>query len=653
MKTRAFCILTFFISIIACTSSHDVVISNPVDVAMGDPFVMLASDGHYYMFGTTSSTGFKAYRSDDLSQWDDLGLVYDGKQSGSWTVDCYWAPEVFEYQGKFYMFFSANWKENPTDEEENFRIGVAVSDSPAGPYVEMYDRPIFDPGYPIIDADVLFEEDGRCYLYYSRCCYKHPVESEIAKIAREEGKYEEIEESWVYGVEMKPDFSGVIGEPVVLLQPPYSIDDLQSEWESRSVAAGEANRRWTEGSLILKKDGIYYMMYSSNYYQGENYAIGYATASSPLGPFSKSSDNPVLQKNTAEGGNVTGVGHNSVTYSRDGKHMYCVYHGRTQATGNDRVVFVDEMEIKDGKLTVFGPTTAPKHKPLPLADPYILCDGDTYYLYGTGANNGIAVYTSKDLESWESPSGEDFYLALRRGDSWGRRWFWAPEVYKVDDNKYIMYYSAEEHICAAVSDSPVGPFKQSELKPMRPDEKGIDNSMFIDDDGKAYIFWCRFIDGNQIWMAELEDDLVTIRPGTERFCIKMSQEWETDMPSVNEGAFVIKHKGIYYLTYSANDYRSQKYGIGYATTDDLSKPWTKYEGNPVLQSPGDLVGVGHHTLFTDRKGHRRIVYHSHYSKDSVQPRLIQISSYLFRKSMNGPDILQVSDKYITPYYVSE
>ena len=83
----------------------------------------------------------------------------------------------------------------------------------------------------------------------------------------------------------------------------------------------------------------------------------YATSDSPLGPFRKADNNPVLQRNTASGGTVTGTGHNSVTRSKDGKHLYCVYHGRTEATGDERVVFIDEMTIRDGRLTVQGPTT--------------------------------------------------------------------------------------------------------------------------------------------------------------------------------------------------------------------------------------------------------------------------------------------------------
>jgi beta-xylosidase len=342
----------------SCKNRKEITIQNPLPVAFGDPFLLRASNGEYYMYGTTDNmNGFGVYSSTDLITWIDRGQAYRGAEPGSWTTDCFWAPEVYEREGKYYMFFSSNWKENPNNDLEVFRIGVAVADSPTGPFVDMYDRPIFDPGYPIIDANVLWDNDGRVYLYYSRCCYKHPVESELAEWARAKGMYDEIEESWVYGIEMKSDFSGVIGEPVALLTPPATMSDPQTEWESRSVTAGEINRRWTEGSYIVKRGNTYYMMYSANFYGGQYYAVGYATAESPLGPFTKSPDNPVLQKNTDKGGDVTGTGHNMIHTLPSGE-MLCVYHGRTTKTGNRRMVFIDRMEITpEGSLIVHGPTT--------------------------------------------------------------------------------------------------------------------------------------------------------------------------------------------------------------------------------------------------------------------------------------------------------
>ena len=337
-------------------------ISNPLPIELGDPFLLHASDGRYYMYGTSESglDGFGAYVSDNLIDWENLGQVYKGGTPEQWNIDCFWAPEVYEQNGKYYMFFSANSKDNPNNYGENFKIGVAVSDSPAGPFTDLYDRPIFEIDYPVIDANVLFDDSGKCYLYYSRCCYMHPVDSEIAQKAKEDGIYDEIEESWVYGVELKPDFSGIIGEPVKLLAPPQSLDDVQAEWESRSVTAQEAPRRWTEGSYIFKKDGKYYIMYSANAFFGGNYAVGYATADSPLGPFEKSGDNPILSENKSKGGNVIGTGHNMAMQMPDG-NFYTVYHGRLSDNPEKRVVLIDKMNFDDkGNLSIEGPTTDPQ-----------------------------------------------------------------------------------------------------------------------------------------------------------------------------------------------------------------------------------------------------------------------------------------------------
>jgi beta-xylosidase len=147
------------------------------------------------------------------------------------------------------------------------------------------------------------------------------------------------------------------------------MSDKQAEWESRSVTSHEVNRRWTEGSVTFKKDDTYYIMYSANHFAGKNYAVGYATSKSPLGPFKKSDDNPILQKNTGKGGLVTGTGHNSITYSPDRKEMFCVYHGRTAATGDERVVFIDRMTVNNGKITVNGPTTTPQKLPSGVIEP--------------------------------------------------------------------------------------------------------------------------------------------------------------------------------------------------------------------------------------------------------------------------------------------
>jgi hypothetical protein len=214
---------------------------NPLKVSIGDPYVLKAADGHYFIYGTGGgggpfgggkdpSTAFPTFTSVNLVDWTEVGLTYKRDPATSWCIGAFWAPEVYQVNDRFYMFYSAQWRQNPTEEKENFRIGIAVADKPTGPFHDVKNEPLFDPGYPAIDADVLFDDDGRAYLYYSRCCYKHPVESELAEQVRKSGAYQEIEESWIYGVELKPDLSGIIGEPVVVLRPPVSLSDPNSEW---------------------------------------------------------------------------------------------------------------------------------------------------------------------------------------------------------------------------------------------------------------------------------------------------------------------------------------------------------------------------------------------------------------------------------------
>ena len=279
---------------------------------------------------------------------------------------------------------------------------------------------------------------------------------------------------------------------------------------------------------------------------------------------------------------------------------------------------------------------------VPLGDPFIMLWEGKYYAYGTYSNDGIAVYVSNDLLTWEGTTS----LALHKDEVWADRWFWAPEVYAVN-GKFYMYYSADEHICVATSDSPLGPFRQEIQKPMIADEKCIDNSMFMDANGKPYLFFDRFNDGLNVWVAELESNLIDIKPETMKKCINVSQAWEEVWPRVNEGPFVFKHNDKYYMTYSANSYESQFYGVGFATATSPTGPWVKYEKNPVLQKPGNLVGVGHSAMFTDKEGKLRIVFHAHNNTSQIHPRHMYISSVAF-ENIGGQEILTIDKNYLTP-----
>lgn len=305
-------------------------------------------------------------------------------------------------------------------------------------------------------------------------------------------------------------------------------------------------------------------------------------------------------------------------------------------------LFVVCSSAPDENFKEFVPPTS-----IPLADPFILYDNGQYYLYGTNSPDGIAVAVSTNLKTWKWPENKKYFNALHKDDSYGNKFFWAPEVYKIGD-KYLMYYSAEEHICAAWGDSPLGPFKQVEKKPMR-EAKGIDNHLFIDDDGKPYLFWVHYSGGQQVWVAELEDDYMTIKQGTEILCSRPEQEWETIWPTVNEGPFVLKHEGKYYLTYSANSYESQHYAVGYAVASNPKGPWVKYENNPILHQPSGLVGTGHHAFFKDKDGYDRVVFHSHNKPGQIHPRIMHIGTYGFEDVEDGDDNLYIDKQFFTPH----
>lgn len=279
---------------------------------------------------------------------------------------------------------------------------------------------------------------------------------------------------------------------------------------------------------------------------------------------------------------------------------------------------------------------------VPLADPYILLDGDTYYAYGTNDANGIRCYTSDDLRVWKYEG-----LALNKTNTTETQWFWAPEVYHIGD-KYIMYYSANEHLYAATATSPKGPFKQVgsfQMENLIGDEKCIDSHVFIDEDSTAYIFFVRFTDGNCIWQAKLSDDFITPVEGTLRKCFAASQSWELKMGRINEGPNIIKKGRRYYLTYSGNHYESQDYAVGYAyTTNIATGTWIKYTNNPILRRWDDLVGTGHHSLFYDKEGALRIVFHTHNSTEAIGPRLMYIGTMQFRNN----NLVMLNDPVIRP-----
>ncbi len=283
-----------------------------------------------------------------------------------------------------------------------------------------------------------------------------------------------------------------------------------------------------------------------------------------------------------------------------------------------------------------------------FADPFILLHEGTYYAYGTHADHGIACAVSTDLMQWRMAGNASEGLALHMNDAYGEKWFWAPEVYR-HKGKFYMLYTGDVHACIAVSDSPLGPFVQQEKRPYFLDETTLDNTLCFDAEGTPYMFYVRTNDGNNIWSVQLTDDLLAAKEETMRYCLRADKPWERVRAKVVEGPFVLRCNDKYLLTYSANDYQSPMYGVGFATSNSLGGLWKKHDKNPVLQRRNGLVGLGHHSFFRDRDGRLRIVFHAHASEQAVHPRFMVISEAF----LSSDGVLSISDDFLIPQLATE
>lgn len=272
-----------------------------------------------------------------------------------------------------------------------------------------------------------------------------------------------------------------------------------------------------------------------------------------------------------------------------------------------------------------------------LADPTVFYQHGTYYLYGTvggDANQGFIAYTSPDLKTWEKSEKNGDGYVLRKGDAWGTAGFWAPQVFAYG-GKFYMAYVANENIALAESSSPLGPFIQKTKSPLAAPVKQIDPFVFIDDDGKKYLYHVRLTGGNKIFVAELTEDFSALKEETLRACITATEPWENTAGAawpVTEGPTVLKHNNLYYLFYTANDFRNPDYATGYATSTSPYGPWKKFEGNPVLSRKNIGVnGTGHGDFVRDKRNNLFYVFHTHYSDSAVAPRRTAIIKTHFLK----------------------
>jgi len=239
-----------------------------------------------------------------------------------------------------------------------------------------------------------------------------------------------------------------------------------------------------------------------------------------------------------------------------------------------------------GADTLHAPAPA---LPGPNADPHIAAFGDTYYLYpttdgieGWGAKS-FSAWSSKDLKTWKN---EGVILDLPRDLTWANRNAWAPAM-ATKNGKYYFYYTAAQSVGVAVAPSPTGPFKDPLGHALVAKDayrgQAIDPMVFVDDDGSAYLYWGQ----GQCHVVKLNADMTSYDPAA---VVEFKPE------GYNEGSFVLKRQGKYYLMWSEFDTRDPRYSVAYATSSSPMGPWVKASGPPVLHGRGPVKGAGHHSV---------------------------------------------------------
>lgn len=236
-----------------------------------------------------------AFSSPDLVHWTKHPRVLS---IGSilWAERALWAPSVIEKGGKYFFFFGANDIQNNS---ELGGIGVAVADTPAGPFRDLLGEPLIGQihnGAQPIDQFV-FEDNGRHYMMYG---------------------------GWGHCniVRLNEGFTGLV------------------PFEDGATFKEITPRGYVEGPFLFKRGGKYYFMWSEGGWGGPNYRVAYAIASSPLGPFERIGT--ILQQDPEV---ATGAGHHSVIHVPNTDDWYIVYHRRPlgEPGANHRVTCIDRM----------------------------------------------------------------------------------------------------------------------------------------------------------------------------------------------------------------------------------------------------------------------------------------------------------------------
>ncbi len=284
MKKILFLFLTLF-SAIGYSQDNEIFFADPT---------VFVENGKYYMTGTRNiePLGFTMLESTDLKNWKEIetkdsNLILKGGSKTFGTIN-FWAPQIFKENGKYCITYTAN--------EQTV---LASSDKISGPYLQKEVKAI-DNSEKNIDSFLFKDEDGKYYLYHVRF---------------KKGNY-----IWVAEFDIN---KGKIIEGTL-----KKCFDCTQDWED---TPNYKSNPVMEGPTVFKKDGLYYMIYSANHFRNIDYAVGYAVAPSPKGPWKKYEGNPIIHRSIV---GENGSGHGDLFKGLDGQYYYVfhVHNSKTEVT---------------------------------------------------------------------------------------------------------------------------------------------------------------------------------------------------------------------------------------------------------------------------------------------------------------------------------
>lgn len=266
--------------------------------------------------------GVPLYKSKDLENWQFVNYIVERPDSTQWYYRRFWAPEIQKINGKFYAIFNCR---NAKAGYEWQHAGYAVADNIEGPYkVVTKDAPLTRGN----DLTLFEDDDKRTYAFW------HTIKSDgsfwmgSAEIDLETAKF--ISTPKMAITTGKADFElDKDGKPIVIFRLGRHQKKITKcyEWDSQGI----------EGAYVIKREGTYYLFYSS---WTRGYEIGYATSKNINGPWTKAKNNPIYggsnpsvckRRGIAYEGNpdnpFVAVGHNEVFTGPDG-NLWISCHGQ-------------------------------------------------------------------------------------------------------------------------------------------------------------------------------------------------------------------------------------------------------------------------------------------------------------------------------------